>query len=167
MIGRMAGRLFLGAACALGITFGTLDAPRAQSNWREIAASEDWMLDFTVLTMAPDGAWGVATEPLINRAIAVAIANCKAMSGMELGCGAYSTSIRAGWSLGIRCGRENILVADKDLAEAERRALKREVELRAYYVPDMPECVRVVTVDPSGRIVPPAVGYSGQFPLSR
>ena len=167
MIARMAGRLLLGAACALGVTFGTLDAPRAQPDWREIAASEDWMLDFTVLTMAPDGAWGVATEPFINRAIHGAIVNCKAMFGMELGCGGYSTSIRAGWSLGIRCGGEIILVADKDLAEAERRAFGREVELRTHYEPNMPECVRVVTVDPSGRIVPPTVGYSGQIPLSR
>ena len=167
MIGRLARRLVLGTACALGIALGALDAPRAQSDWRVLAASEEWMLDFTVLTMAPDGAWGVATEPLINRAIAGAIASCKAMSAMELGCGAYLTSIRAGWSLGIRCGRETIIVADKDLTEAERRALRREVELRAYYVPDMPECIRVVTVDPSGRTVPQAVGHTGQTVLSR
>ncbi len=90
------------------------------------------MHDFTVLTMYGD-AWGSATEPEIGRAIARAIANCKAMSGPELGCGASFTSIRAGWSLGIRCGRENIIVADKDLAEAERRALRREAELRTHY----------------------------------
>ena len=112
------------------------------------------MHDFTVLTMF-DEAWGAATDPEINRAIARAIANCKAMSGPELGCGAYLTSIRAGWSLGIRCGRENIIVAEKDLAEAERRALRREVELRTHYVPDMPACFRVVTLDPSGRSVAP------------
>jgi hypothetical protein len=46
-------------------------------------------------------------------------------------------------------------VADRDLAEAERRALRRETELRTVYMRDMPECVRVVTVDPGGRIVPP------------
>jgi hypothetical protein len=161
----MTGRIHLGIVCALAIAFGVIQA-RAQT-WQEIAASEEWMLDFTVLTMAPDGSWGVATEPYINRAIAAAIANCKVMSGTELGCGAYLASVRAGWSLGIRCGRENILVADKDLAEAERRAAKREVDLRAHYVLDMPACVRVVTVDPSGRIMPPQVGYSGQIPLTK
>src|SRR6201999_3034282 len=98
---------------------------------------------------------GSATEPTISRAIARAIANCKAMSGAELGCGASFTSIRAGWSLGIRCGRENIIVADKDLAEAERRALRREAELRTHYVPQMPACIRVVTIDPNGRSVTP------------
>src|SRR5262245_23255775 len=102
-------RILLGTACTLALSLGTLDAPIAQT-WQEIAASEDWRLDFTVLTMAPDGSWGAATETQINHAIARAIANCKAISGAELGCGAYFTSIRGGWSLGIRCGSENILV---------------------------------------------------------
>jgi hypothetical protein len=149
----MTARIRLGIVCALAVAFGAPQA-RAQT-WQEIADSEYWMHPFTVLTMAPDGAWGTATEPLVNRAIANAIASCKAMSGAELGCGAYLTSIRAGWSLGIRCGRENIIVADRDLVEAERRALRRESQLRTEYVRDMPDCVRVATVDPSGRIVPP------------
>ena len=71
---------------------------------------------------------------------------------------------------GIRCGRENIITADRDLAEAERRALKREVDLRESYVPNMPPCVRVVTIDPNGNIVVPpvsAVEYSGQAPELR
>ena len=67
----------------------------------------------------------------------------------------HSTTIRAGWSLGIRCGRETIIVADKGLAEAERRASWREAELRTHYQPKMPACVRVVTIDPSGRLVTP------------
>ena len=163
----MVRRCILGTAVALALTLGAVAAALAQSASQQAEAIEEWAHDFTVLTMAPDGAWGTATDPQVNRAIFLAINNCKAMSGMELGCGAYSTSIRAGWSLGIRCGHENILVADKDLAEAERRALKREADLRAHYVPDMPECVRVVTVDPSGRIVPQAVGHSGQAVLSR
>jgi hypothetical protein len=58
--------------------------------------------------LVPDGAWGAATDPFVNRAIAGAIAKCKAMSGAELGCGAFLSSIRTGWSLGIRCGREII-----------------------------------------------------------
>jgi hypothetical protein len=93
-------------------------------------ADDDW----TVLTMAPDGAWGTATDPRINRAILLAISNCKAISQMELGCGAYATTVRAGWSLGIRCGRENIIVADRNLAAAEHRARQREAELRSLYV---------------------------------
>ena len=149
----MIGRILFGVTCAMALSLGQFSV-RAQSSWQKLAASEDWMHDFTVLTMYGD-AWGAATEPFINQAIARAIANCKAMSGPELGCGAYLTSIRAGWSLGIRCGRENIIVAEKGLAEAEHRALRREVELRTHYVPDMPACFRVVTIDPSGRSVAP------------
>ena len=148
----MIGRIFLGLACAMALSLGQFGA-RAQSNWQELTASEDWMHDFTVLTMFGD-AWGSATDPAINRAIVRAIANCKAMSGAELGCGGYLTSIRAGWSLEIRCGREIIIVADKDLAEAERRASRRELVLRTHY-PEMPACVGVVTIDPTGRSVTP------------
>ena len=129
-----------------------------------------WTFDFTVLTMAPDGAWGTATDPRVNRAIDLAIRNCKAMSGAALGCGAYQTIVRGGWSLGIRCGRDNIITADRDLAEAERRARKREADLRELYVSNMPPCVRVVTVDPNGNIVVPqvpSVEYSGQTPALR
>ena len=150
--------------------FGALHAPLAQSASAQPAPSEEWASDFTVLTMAPDGAWGTATDPRVNRAIYLAIKNCKAMSGVELGCGAYQTIVRGGWSLGIRCGRENIITADRDLAEAERRARKREADLRELYVPNMPPCVRVVTIDPNGNIVVPpvpSVEYSGQTPALR
>jgi hypothetical protein len=105
--------------------------------------------------MAPDGSWGTATDPRINRAISLAIERCKAMSGAKIGCGAYQSTVRGGWSLGIRCGRENIIVADRNLAQAERRAIQRESELRNLYVPNMPPCARVVTVDPNGVILPP------------
>jgi len=114
-------------------------------------ADDDW----TVLTMAPDGSWGAATSFSINRAIAFAIANCKIAYQREIGCGAIFTSIQAGWSLGIRCGHENIVVAEKTLAGAEQAATRREAELRQLYVPDMPSCRRVVTVDSNGTIIVP------------
>jgi hypothetical protein len=113
--------------------------------------AEHW----TVLTMSPDGAWGTATDITSSRAIAAAIARCKAMSGAPIGCGAKLVSIRAGWSLGFRCGSENIIVADKTLADAEHAARRREAELRHGYVPNMPACARLVTVDPHGAIVSP------------
>ena len=114
-------------------------------------ADDDW----TVLTMAPNGAWGAATSFSINRAIAGAIANCKLEYQREIGCGGMLTSIQAGWSLGIRCGRENFLATGKTLAEAEQAATRREIELRGLYVPTMPACRRVVTVDPRGAIIVP------------
>jgi hypothetical protein len=149
----MIARILFGLICAAALGVSQFGA-HAQSNWRELVAGEDWMHYFTVLTMHGE-AWGAATEPTLNEAIGRAMASCKAMSGPMLGCGAHSTTIRAGWSLGIRCGHENIIVADRDLVEAERLALQRESELRIKYMRDMPQCVRVVTVDPSGRVVPP------------
>ena len=139
---------------------------RAHPDSPELIADENAPLHYTVLTMTPDGAWGAATEISINKAIAGAIGNCRAMSGAGIGCGGYFRTIRAGWSLGLRCGREIIIAAQKNIAEAERSAEMREAALRADYVRDMPPCVRVVTVDPRGAIVVANVG-SVQFPLSR
>lgn len=149
----MVGRSIVGTACASVLMVCVLDAPLAQSSTQP-AAIEEWAHDFTVLTVAPDGAWGAATNPQVNRAIHLAIRNCKIMSGAKLGCGAYLTTVRGGWSLGIRCGRNNIIIADRDLAAAEHRALKREAELRQLYALNMPPCARIVTVDPNGIVMP-------------
>ena len=149
----MIGRILL--VCAMVLGFGQFNAP-AQSRSGKLAASQDraqdWAHDYTVLTIYGN-AWGAATDPIFDRAIARAIADCNAMSGTELGCGAFFISVQAGWSLGIRCGRKNIVVSDRDLSEAERITSRRELDLRMHYVPDMPACVRVVTIDPGGRFV--------------
>jgi hypothetical protein len=113
-------------------------------------ADDQW----TVLTMAPDGSWGAATASPVGRAIAFAIANCKIDYQRDIGCGAYLSSIRAGWSLGIRCGREIIVVAEKTLGAAEQAAKRREAVLRLN-LPDMSTCRRVVTVDTTGTIIVP------------
>ena len=86
--------------------------------------------DWTVVTMAPDGSWGSATEPLVGQALAKAIDNCKAMSGTKIGCGAQFRAIQAGWIVATRCGDRNIVVAERRLADAERAARKRETESR-------------------------------------
>lgn len=145
----MIGRILFGLACAMAAGLGHFDV-RAESNRPGLAVGENW----TVLTMYGD-ALGAATDPIIDRAIARALANCKVMSGDVLGCGGYFTTVQAGWSLGIRCGDRIIVVADTDLAEAERSASQREAELRTYYVPDMPACARIVTINPSGQSVAP------------
>ena len=106
--------------------------------------------DWTVVTMAPDGSWGSATEPSVGQALARAIGNCKAMSGTKIGCGAQFRAIQAGWIVATRCGDRNIVVAERRLADAERAARKRETDLREHNAPDMPPCRRVLTVDPRG-----------------
>jgi hypothetical protein len=114
----------------------------------ERLALDDW----TVVTIASDGSWGVATDISTSSAIAKAIANCRKMSQAHSGCGAYFTAIRGGWSLGFRCGSENIIVAAHELAEAERAAVYREIDLKHRYVPDMPPCRRILSVDPQGAL---------------
>lgn len=110
------------------------------------ASSADW----TVLTMAPNGTWGTATEGYVNRAMAVAMARCRKMSSSNLGCGAYMVSIQSGWALGLRCGRESILATGATLAEATAMARRREEELRLHYQPAMADCRRIVSVSAGG-----------------
>ena len=158
----MSGRTILVSACALAFSFGSFNPSLAQSNLRPIpltsaATDDDWQKDVTVLTIAPDGTWGAATEGSTGRAITNAIGDCKSRYQREIGCGYQQTSVRAGWSLALRCGNENIIVAAKTLVEAEQDAINREIELRTVYQPDMPPCVRVVSVDPQGAITAPNV----------
>jgi hypothetical protein len=136
-----------GAACVLALAIA---AP-----WAAFAQPEFETAPTTVLTMAPNGAWGAATDDSVGAAIAAAIARCNGRRQRAIGCGASFTTVRGGWSLGLRCGEENILVSEKTLIEAEQSAIDREIALRRLRAPDMPPCVRVVSVDPLGAIVAP------------
>ena len=117
---------------------------------------DEWQRDWTVVTMAPDGAWGVATDMYVIKALAGAVDDCLARTRRDVGCGSHFTTIRAGWTLGFRCGGRNIISAEAKLDDAVKRASWREFELRRLHDPDMPHCVRVVTVDPAGKILAPA-----------
>jgi hypothetical protein len=154
----MSRRILAIAGCVLTIALGAVATPLAQSNPvlgapTSVSPDDDRWKDVTVLTIAPNGTWGLATEPSINRAIVNAINHCKSKYHGRIGCGHRFTTIRGGWSLGYRCGTQSIIVAEKSLADAQERALGREHELRAQYVPNMPACVRTVTVDPLGAVV--------------
>ena len=122
-------------------------------------------VDWTAVTLAKDGSWGVATDSSQGVAIAAAIRNCKSMSPIANDCGSLLSTIRGGWSLAILCGNYNIVVSRPTIAEAEQAALYREIDLHMFYVPDLPSCRRVLTVDPAGQIVHPSVS-SRPFPLT-
>jgi hypothetical protein len=159
----MSKRAIAVALCTLAVGFGAGKAGLAASDLSSTeagVADAEWQKDVTVVAIAPDGTWGVGTDDFINRAIALAIADCKRKYQREIGCGYRQISIRAGWSLVYRCGSETIIVAARELAEAERQARRQEHELRSRYVPGMPACERTGTVDPHGVIVPPTRGYS-------
>jgi hypothetical protein len=124
-----------------------------------VVAQED--LDWTVATIAGDGSWGVATAETQSRAIADAIRDCRKMSSVQNDCGAKFTTIRSGWTLASLCGDYTVLVAEKYLEDANAAALNREIDLKLFYIPDLPPCRRVLTVDPRGAVVTAKVTLSG------
>jgi hypothetical protein len=149
----MTGRAILRTtACALAVSFVASHASLAQSLQPIPAPVIVWGDYFTVVTMAPDGSWGVATELSVGEAIAGAIRRCRAMTRAELGCGAQFRAISDGWIVAYRCGDTNIIAAGRALADAARVARERESELRASYAPNLPPCRQVLTVDPRGEV---------------
>src|SRR5262249_20959564 len=104
------------------LMIGARGASVAQTN-----SPRDWAAPTTVLTMTPNGEWGAATHDLVGVAIGAAIADCKQRFRRAKGCGALQTTMREGWSLGIRCGDKSIIVAEKTLIEAEQAAIDREI----------------------------------------
>jgi hypothetical protein len=144
------------AAC-IGIGIAAMSASIAQVALSETSpllaqAEPEWAKDVTVLVIAPDGTWGATTASYFHEALATAIADCMRKYRHEIGCGYRFTAIRAGWSLAIRCGWENVIVAAKTPEAAKQAAVDSEFRLRRDYRPDMPPCVQVVSVDPEGRI---------------
>jgi len=154
-------RLALATVATMVCVVATTSGARSGTSYPEPLA--EWDNNWSVLTMAPDGAWGVATEMDVIEAITSAVGDCKAKTATEIGCGSQFVMFRAAWSLGIRCGDRNILIAEKSLRDAEVRASWREFELRKLYFPDLPPCAVVVTIDPDGKIIPPGASRSGQF----
>ena len=121
------------------------------------AAEDTW----TVATMARDGSWGVATAASQTLGIAAAIRACKAMAATQNDCGAYLTTTRGDWTLAKFCGGERILATGKTLEKAEQAALARQLDLSLFYVPALPPCRRVFTVDPHGTIAGSGFQYLG------
>jgi hypothetical protein len=145
--------------CALPLGLAAFYSPVVPSD----ASEEHWRADVTVVAIAPDGTWGTATDALTNRAVAKAIESCKEKYTSDIGCGYRSTFARQGWSLVFRCGTENILVAEKELADAQWAAFRQERDLRARYVTNMPACERTLMVDPQGQIIPRNDDYFSTF----
>jgi hypothetical protein len=55
--------------------------------------------------------------------------------------------------IGNLCGDHRIMATGSTLMEAEREALNREISLQLSYVPDLPPCRRVVTIDTSRSLI--------------
>src|SRR3954470_17709115 len=104
--------------------------------------------EWTVVTLARDGSWGVGTSEYYGPALASALRKCEAMSGGQSDCGAEVTAVRQGWTLGTLCGDHRVLVAATDLAAAILEAQARQMFLRDVYGDDLPSCSCVMWVDP-------------------
>ena len=83
--------------------------------------------EWTVVTLARDGSWGVGTSEYYGPALASALRKCEAMSGGQSDCGAEVTAVRQGWTLGILCGDHRVLVAATDLTTAIMDAQARQI----------------------------------------
>jgi hypothetical protein len=126
-----------------------------------------WDGDWTAVTLTRTGSWGVATSSSQAQAIAVAIRDCKAMAGPQSDCGAQFATVRDGWVIAELCGDYKIIVAARSHREAEQAAIDRQIDLQLFYVPDLPACRRLLTVDPSGALAMPMarqpIGQNSSF----
>jgi hypothetical protein len=123
---------------ALGTLIATPNAARAVD-----------LDELTVVTLAQDGSWGVATAASQGPAIAGAVRDCRAMAGGVSDCGAQFATTRGGWVVAKLCGDHKIIVAAETRQAAEQAALARELALKRLHV-----CTRVLTVGPHGVVLP-------------
>jgi hypothetical protein len=127
-----------------------------------VHADEPTDQDWVVATLARDGSWGVGTDHQLGAANAAAVRDCKAMSGGESGCGAEFAAAKRGWIIGLRCDGYHILVAERELKDAEVAAINREIDLKQIYVRDLPPCHRVLTISPRGEVTTASPRISSQ-----
>jgi hypothetical protein len=130
------------AAIVSLLALGTLIA-------RPIAAGAVDLDELTVVTLAGDGSWGVATAGSTGEAIAGAIRGCRAMASGVTDCGAQFATTRVGWVVAKLCGGHKIIVTAETRQAADRAALVSELTLKRLHV-----CTRVLTVGPHGVVLP-------------
>jgi hypothetical protein len=116
--------------------------------------------ELTVVTLAHDGSWGVATAGSTAEAIAAAVRHCRAMAHAPTDCGARLTTTRGRWVVANLCGDHPIMVGADTREDAEAAATRRETAVRRVHVPDLPPCRRVLTVDPAGVVAATATHHS-------
>jgi hypothetical protein len=97
---------------------------------RPIAATAVDLDELTVVTLARDGSWGVATAASQGPAIAGAIRDCRAMAGGANDCGAQFATTRGGWVVAKLCGDHKIIVTAETRQAADQAALARELALK-------------------------------------
>jgi hypothetical protein len=115
------------------------------------AAAEE-TTNWTVLTVARNGNWGIATARTQGEAIAGAVFRCLAMTADESDCGAELVAFKSGLAMALLCGDHRVIVTANELAEADRFALDRVVLLRELYGAGFPACQHLLRIDSSGAL---------------
>ena len=128
---------------AAGLAILLVAAPSARA---QAGADSEW----TVLTVAHNGAWGLSTARTQGEAIAGALRQCQARSPDPADCGAELVAYKDGWALAILCGDRRVMVSAGDLDEAEAVAYERIAALKLSCPSGLPPCRRLLTVDPAG-----------------
>jgi hypothetical protein len=105
--------------------------------------------ELTVVTLARDGSWGVATAGSQGQAIAAAIRDCRAMAAAPSDCGAQFVTTRGGWIVARLCGDHKIIVAAETREAAEQAASIRQMPLKR-----LSACTPILTVGPHGIVLP-------------
>jgi hypothetical protein len=120
----------------------------AASGLSAAAGETNW----TVLTVARNGNWGIASARTQGEAIAGAVLRCQAMMDDESDCGAELVAFRSGFGLAILCGDHRVIVTANDLEEADSAAFARLVILRELHGADFPACQHLLRIDSNGAL---------------
>jgi hypothetical protein len=131
-------------AAAVGVLLGATQSALAQTE-----ADAEW----TVLTVARSGAWGLSTARSQGEAIAGALRQCRSRATVDSDCGAELMAYKTGWGLAILCGDHRVMVAGKDLEEAKAVAYTRVAALTQSYGSSLPPCHRLLTIDLEGGVM--------------
>ena len=115
-------------------------------------AAADEETNWTVLTVAGNGSWGIASARTQGEAITGALLRCQAMTADESDCGAEFVAFRSGVALALMCGDHRVIVTANDSEEAENSALDRLVALRGLYGADFPGCQHLLRIDSHGAL---------------
>jgi hypothetical protein len=107
--------------------------------------------DWTVLTVARSGAWGLSTARTQGKAIAGALSQCQARSTEASDCGAVQLHYKVGWAIAVLCGHHRVMVAAPDRESVEAIANERIAALEQIHG-DLPSCRHLLTVDPVGAV---------------
>jgi hypothetical protein len=114
------------------------------------AADEE--TNWTVLTVARNGNWGIARARTRSEAIAGALDRCQAMTSAESDCGAELVAFRTGLALALMCGDHRVIITANDSDEADSSALERLLALRGLYGSDFPACRHLLRIDSYGAL---------------